>query len=79
MIAGDFNEGDGGRALDALAEAGFTDGLARLPRHRKTWRWGSLRARLDHLLTDERVELLDVDIVEAGRSDHLPVRATVAF
>ena len=25
------------------------------------------------------VELLDVDIVEAGRSDHLPVRATVAF
>jgi endonuclease/exonuclease/phosphatase family metal-dependent hydrolase len=77
VIAGDFNEGDGGRALRRLHDAGFVDVMAELKVRGHTWRWGSLRARLDHVLVDEHFELLDAEIVDAGRSDHLPLRASL--
>lgn len=77
VIAGDFNEGDGGRALDRLGEAGFVDVLASLKVHGHTWRWGGLRARLDHVLVDEHFVPLAAEIVDAGRSDHLPLRVSL--
>ncbi|MFV8756819.1 endonuclease/exonuclease/phosphatase family protein [Nannocystaceae bacterium ST9] len=75
VIAGDFNEGDDGRALRRLREAGFVDVLAHLKVRGHTWRWGGLRARLDHVLVDEHFEPIAAEIVDAGRSDHLPLRA----
>jgi endonuclease/exonuclease/phosphatase family metal-dependent hydrolase len=74
IIAGDFNEGDGGRALKRLADAGFVDVLAELGVRGPTWRWGALRARLDHVLIDEQFEPLDGEVLDVGRSDHWPVR-----
>lgn len=77
VIAGDFNEGDGGRALRRLRDAGFVDVLAQLKVRGHTWRWGGLRARLDHMLVDDHFELLAAEIVDAGHSDHLPLRASL--
>jgi endonuclease/exonuclease/phosphatase family metal-dependent hydrolase len=77
IVAGDFNEGDGGRAVSRLAQAGFTDVLAVLGVRGPTWRWGGLRARLDHVLVDEQFEPLEGEVVEVGRSDHWPVRVRV--
>jgi endonuclease/exonuclease/phosphatase (EEP) superfamily protein YafD len=77
IIAGDFNEGDGGRALRRLGEAGFVDVLDDLGIRGSTWRWGALRARLDHVLIDDRFDALDGEVLDAGRSDHLPVRVRV--
>lgn len=77
IIAGDFNEGDGGAALDKLEAAGFIDVLARLRVRGHTWRWGGLRGRLDHVLVDERLEPVRGQILNAGRSDHLPLRVVV--
>jgi endonuclease/exonuclease/phosphatase family metal-dependent hydrolase len=77
IIAGDFNEGDGGAALDVLAERGFVDVLAQLRVRGHTWRWGGLRARLDHVVADERLEPVRGEILDAGRSDHLPLRVVL--
>lgn len=77
IIAGDFNEGDGGRALRRLAEAGFVDVLETLDVRGPTWRWGGLRARLDHVLVDDRLDPLDGEVLDVGRSDHFPVRVRV--
>lgn len=77
IIAGDFNEGDGGSALDTLEAAGFTDTLAQLRVRGHTWRWGGLRARLDHVLVDEQLEPVRGEILDAGRSDHLPLRVVL--
>jgi endonuclease/exonuclease/phosphatase (EEP) superfamily protein YafD len=44
---------------------------------RPTWRWDTslhtFERRLDHIVYDARLEPLSVDVMEAGRSDHLPV------
>ena len=77
VVAGDFNEGDGGDALAVLREHGFVDVLAELGVRGPTWRWGAMRARLDHVAVDERVELVDAAILDRGRSDHLPLAVTV--
>jgi endonuclease/exonuclease/phosphatase family metal-dependent hydrolase len=77
IVAGDFNEGDSGSALDVLEDAGFVDTLAHLRVRGHTWRWGGLRARLDHVLIDEQLEPVRGEILDAGRSDHLPLRVVL--
>ena len=77
IIAGDFNEGDGGSALDTLESLGFIDTLVQLRVRGPTWRWGGLRARLDHVLVDSRLEPVHGQILDAGRSDHLPLRVVL--
>jgi endonuclease/exonuclease/phosphatase (EEP) superfamily protein YafD len=77
IIAGDFNEGDGGRAVSRLAQAGFVDVLAVLGVRGTTWRWGGLKARLDHVLVDEQFEPIEGEVLDVGRSDHRPVRVRV--
>jgi len=74
IVAGDFNEGDGGKALRRLAAVGFVDVLADLGERGPTWRWGGLRARLDHVLIDGQIEALAGEVLDVGRSDHMPVR-----
>ena len=39
LIAGDFNEGGGGRALEFLSGRGFRSALGEFADTRNTWRW----------------------------------------
>jgi endonuclease/exonuclease/phosphatase (EEP) superfamily protein YafD len=77
LVAGDFNESGGGRALKYLGERGFHNVLPAERGSTPTWRWqtsvGTLRLQLDHLVVDQGLQVLDVEVLEAGRSDHLPV------
>jgi endonuclease/exonuclease/phosphatase family metal-dependent hydrolase len=46
-----------------------------------TWRWdtgvGTLHKQLDHVVHDRRLEPRSVTVLDAGRSDHLPVLAVI--
>ena len=79
LVVGDFNEEEDGRAIAYLARAewGMRSALPEFAPDRPTWRWptsvGTLERRLDHIAYDVRLEPLSVEVIEAGRSDHLPV------
>lgn len=79
LVLGDFNEDEGGRAVALLERRGFRSVLGEFQRDTDTWRWhtslGQIRHSLDHILYDPRLEPLDARVVNAGRSDHLPVLA----
>lgn len=79
LVVGDFNEDEDGRALKTLEAKGFTSALPEFAPKAKTWRWklrvGKLTGRLDHVAYDERLEPLSVEVLDEGRSDHLPVVA----
>jgi endonuclease/exonuclease/phosphatase (EEP) superfamily protein YafD len=80
LVVGDFNENEAGQAVRYLAARGFTTVLPAFDPRGKTWRWptsvGTLRARLDHIACDGRLEPLAARIVAGGESDHLAVLAT---
>lgn len=80
LIAGDLNESPGGRAIGYLQGKGFRNALPEFGGTQQTWRWqtslGTIRAQLDHLLYRGPLEPLQVEVVAAGRSDHLPVIGT---
>lgn len=77
LILGDFNEGDGGRAIEFLREKGFRSALSEFDVPQKTWHWptsiGTVSAQLDHIVYDDRLDPLDVHVLYRGRSDHFPV------
>ncbi len=79
LVAGDFNEDEGGHAARWLEARGFRSVLPQYRPGDKTWRWAlgflPLSARLDHVFFDARLEPLEARVVKAGRSDHLPVFA----
>jgi endonuclease/exonuclease/phosphatase (EEP) superfamily protein YafD len=76
IIAGDFNERDG-RAMEVLRQHGFRSSVSELHGRHPTWRWqtslGQVRAQLDHVVHDELLLPRRAEIIDAGRSDHLPV------
>lgn len=76
IIAGDFNERNG-RAMQHLREQGFASTLPQFHGSQHTWRWntslGEVTSQLDHVMVDERLVALDARVLNAGRSDHLPV------
>jgi endonuclease/exonuclease/phosphatase (EEP) superfamily protein YafD len=80
LIAGDFNEGPGGRALEVLEARGLRSVLPELSPDATTWRWntsvGEITSTLDHVVHDERLVALDARAFVEGRSDHLPVMVT---
>jgi endonuclease/exonuclease/phosphatase (EEP) superfamily protein YafD len=80
VIAGDFNEGRTGRAVDFLRDRGYDDTRPSNGPH--TWRWktsvGTLRSALDHIVHDRALVVVDSRVIRRGRSDHLPVVATFA-
>ncbi len=80
IVAGDFNEGDGGRAVAFLAARNLRSVLPEFHPEADTWRWttsvGTIRGRLDHILYDPRLDPLDARVLPFGRSDHLPVVVT---
>lgn len=82
LVVGDFNEDEDGRALKKLAAEGFRTALPEFDPKAKTWRWptsvGNLTGRLDHVVYDESLEPLSVEVLDQGRSDHLPVLAVFA-
>ena len=74
LIVGDFNENDGGKGLKWLTkERGYQDALRLFDRRSKTWRWGILRRRYDHLVFNSGLGCLKAEVFEIGTSDHLPV------
>lgn len=79
IIAGDFNEQRGGRALDYLEERGFRSALSEFEGSAKTWRWstslGQLQREFDHVVYGPGLRPLSARVIDAGRSDHLPVVA----
>lgn len=80
IVAGDFNEGDGGRAIAVLEREGYRTGLGEFDPDADTWRWqtsvGTARRRIDHVVYSPRLVPLNVEVLDAGRSDHLPLVAT---
>lgn len=80
IIAGDFNEGDGGDAIELLEDRGFATVLPEFHPGADTWRWttsvGEVSTQLDHIVYQENaLEPLDARVFPRGRSDHLPVVA----
>ncbi len=76
LALGDLNEDQSGSAVDFLRGHKLRDAL---PRDTMTWRWdtgaGRIQWQLDHILYDETFQLVSAEVVNAGRSDHLPVIA----
>lgn len=77
LVVGDFNEGSGGQAIGYLSRRGFRSALPDFAGSEPTWRWPTsvmtVQQQLDHIVHDERLDALDVRVLVAGRSDHLPV------
>ena len=71
-----------GDAFLELSRLGFQSGLAQLEPEAKTWRWKEhgipLALRLDHVAFEPAsFELVSAEVVDGGRSDHLPVRVVL--
>ncbi len=81
IVVGDFNENSRGRAIRFLEDKGMVSAVPARSGATPTWRWqtsvGTIREQLDHVVVDPRVEALDVRVIDRGRSDHLPVVATI--
>ena len=65
-----------------LRERGFRSALPEFHGSTPTWRWYTsgvtVRAQLDHVAYDSRLVPLDARVIQAGRSDHLPVLVVLA-
>jgi len=79
LVAGDFNEDEGGRAVRYLEQRGLRSVLPQFRPGAVTWRWdtsvGRITHTLDHIIYGPRLDPLRADVLQAGRSDHLPVVA----
>jgi vancomycin resistance protein VanJ len=77
LVMGDFNEDDGGDAVEWLAAQGFTDALREFDPRSDTWRWPTrlwtFSDRFDHLLYSPELFCCRAAVLRAGASDHLPV------
>ena len=80
IVAGDFNEGKGGKAISFLRANGLESALPEFAPSADTWRWqtsvGEVSSTLDHVVYDPRLEPVDARVLDLGRSDHLPVVVT---
>jgi len=81
IVLGDFNEQEAGRAVKYLVAKGYTDALSLFDRRSHTWRWNArlirLRRRFDHVLYSPELDPCRAEVIKAGASDHLPVRAVL--
>jgi endonuclease/exonuclease/phosphatase (EEP) superfamily protein YafD len=81
LVAGDFNEGTSGDAVQLLEEKGLRTALPEFHPEAKTWHWpvGSLQltAQFDHVAYSAGLEPIDAHVERVGSSDHFPV--TVDF
>jgi endonuclease/exonuclease/phosphatase (EEP) superfamily protein YafD len=76
LVVGDFNEEDG-KAIAYLAELHMKSALPEFAPDRPTWHWPTsvwtFEGRFDHVVYDPRLTPLDVQVLDAGNSDHFPV------
>ena len=79
LVVGDFNEDHGGDVVEHLKKKGLYSALEEFHPRKDTWRWqtslGKLTHTLDHILYSRELKPLDCKVLEAGRSDHLPLVA----
>ena len=80
LIVGDFNEAEDGRAVSFLQARNLRSVLPEYHPKANTWRWNvssvTLRSRLDHIVyTPAHLRPLNAQVLQQGRSDHLPVVA----
>ncbi|MEW5740222.1 MAG: endonuclease/exonuclease/phosphatase family protein [Myxococcota bacterium] len=77
LVAGDFNEGTSGDAVQLLEDVGLRTALPEFDPRAKTWRWSvgplQLAAQLDHVTYGPALEPLGAYVERRGRSDHFPV------
>ncbi len=56
LLLGDLNENDKSKALKWLTKTqGYKDALRLFDKHSKTWEWGILRGRYDHILFNNQL------------------------
>ncbi len=83
IVAGDFNEGENGWAVQFLADRGMRSALPQVDPKAVTWHWplklGELSSMLDHIVYDARFVLLRAEVLDRGDSDHYPVVAELAL
>ena len=79
LVVGDFNEDHGGGVVEHLKKKGLRSALEEFHPGKDTWRWqtslGKLTHTLDHILYSKELRPLNCRVLQAGRSDHLPVVA----
>lgn len=79
IVAGDFNEGPNGDAVQVLESRGFTNALPLFRPGQFTWKGTSVakmvEMSIDHVMFDRAFVPLDARIGDRGGSDHFPVIA----
>lgn len=79
IVLGDFNEPDTGAAIAVLKARGMSNALDLCQPPAFTWRlqgnWGSVQARLDHILAQPPLRCLWARVIMSEASDHRPVLA----
>tara|TARA_B100000809_G_scaffold260127_1_gene306444 strand:- start:468 stop:1208 length:741 start_codon:yes stop_codon:yes gene_type:complete len=73
IILGDFNENDKGKTLAWLKGEGFEDALPKFDKRSKTWRFIILRARFDHIVSNNKLQCTNAGVYKLGKSDHFPL------
>jgi len=80
IIAGDFNESETGGVVSRLRGDGYRSALPEFSAE-DTWRWnsrlGTISRRFDHIVYGAELVALSARVLQAGRSDHLPVVAVL--
>lgn len=82
IVAGDFNEGDGGGAVGVVRGRGLADCLSQFDKHTQTWRMRGgglirLAERADHVLTSKELHCTEARVIQEASSDHDPVVAVL--
>ncbi|MHC4545924.1 MAG: endonuclease/exonuclease/phosphatase family protein [Planctomycetota bacterium] len=82
VIAGDFNEDEGGKAIRWLNDKGFMDALSIYDTYTKTWEWkvyGAIRLknRYDHIMVSKGLDCVGARVTKVDASDHMPVLAVI--
>lgn len=74
LILGDCNENDKSKALKWMKKnKGYFDSLRTFDKRSKTWEWGILKGRYDHILHDSKMNCVSARVFHCGYSDHFPV------
>ncbi len=79
IVVGDFNEGEGD-AINQMRDRGFALAVPMFQGEGvPTWRWntsvGEVTSTLDHVMF-KGIDAIDARVLNAGRSDHLPILVT---
>jgi endonuclease/exonuclease/phosphatase (EEP) superfamily protein YafD len=83
IVVGDFNEGDGGQAVEWLKAKRLTDALPEFDRQASTWQGQYLGMRLtdrpDHVMYSAELRCFEARVIPEIASDHDPVLAVVGL